>query len=117
MARPTLVIDPERVLELARLGVPVVDVAAALGCHRSVLHRRFGRAIGRGRVLRKLALLEAQWKAVEAGDVRMLIWLGKRELGQSNKGPTRAPVERTSSGAKAWELIRALSRAPRRSGG
>jgi hypothetical protein len=72
MARPTLEIDAERVLELVRMGVPVVDVAASFGCHRSVLFRRFGRAIRRAKALRKLTLLELQWKAVEAGDVRML---------------------------------------------
>ena len=106
MARPTLEIDPERVLELAQLGVPVVDIAASFGCDRSVLYRRFGRVIGRGKALRKLALREAQWRAVEAGDVRMLIWLGKQELGQSDKGQTTTEA----GGVKTWELVRGLRR-------
>src|SRR3954467_6507560 len=119
MARPPLEIDPDEVVDLVRSGVPVVEVAESFGCDRGTLYRRFGKAIRRAKVLRKLALLEAQWKVVEAGDVGMLIWLGKTELGQSDRASRRptvgraAPVPDPSGGPKAWELIRAL----RRSGG
>ena len=104
MARPPLEIDADRVLELVRMGVPVVDIAAGFGCHRSVLFSRFGKAIRRAKVLRKLALLEAQWRLVLAGNVRMLIWLGKQELGQSNKG------QAATRGVRTWELARSLRR-------
>ena len=106
MARPRLAIEPERVTALARQGLSVTAMAAELGCDRATLHRRHTRAIRKGRALRKIALREAQWKAAEAGNVRMLIWLGKQELGQSHKGQTTTEA----GGVKTWELVRGLRR-------
>ena len=36
----------------------------------------------------KLALRKAQWEKAMAGDVRMLIWLGKQVLGQKDNPST-----------------------------
>ena len=40
----------------------------------------------KGRGGRRLALKRAQWKSAMGGNVAMLIWLGKQDLGQSDKG-------------------------------
>ncbi len=104
MARPRLMIEPERVIALARQGMSITDMAEVFGCGRATLHRRYTRQIRKGRALRVLALREAQWRAVVAGNVRMLIWLGKQELGQSNKGPVATREMRT------WEMVRGLRR-------
>lgn len=47
----------------------------------------------------KMSLRRAQYKAAEAGNVSMLIWLGKQYLGQ------REVVEQTVTGASTVELI------------
>jgi|TARA_Y100000310_G_scaffold255696_1_gene263243 hypothetical protein len=40
----------------------------------------------KGRGGRRLSLKRAQWKSAMGGNVAMLIWLGKQDLGQSDKG-------------------------------
>ena len=40
----------------------------------------------KGKGGRRLSLKRAQWKSAMGGNVAMLIWLGKQDLGQSDKG-------------------------------
>ena len=48
-----------------------------------------------GRHGRRMSLKRAQWKAAQDGNVAMLIWLGKNELGQ--REPERRPAAEVAS--------------------
>lgn len=85
MGRPKLQIDPERVLRLARWHCPYTEIAADVGCSVDTLERRFADLIAKGREQGKRSLRRMQWKAARAGNVVMLIWLGKQYLNQTEK--------------------------------
>jgi hypothetical protein len=85
MGRPKLDIDGVEVGKLARMGASNVDIADFFGCDEGTIRRRFSEILTKGRAERKIALRVWQWKAAEAGNVAMLIWLGKQELGQADR--------------------------------
>lgn len=82
MGRPKLDIDEEEVRKLAKLGATNVDIAGFYGCDEGTIRKRFSEMLTKGRAERRNTLREFQWKAAEDGNVTMLIWLGKQELGQ-----------------------------------
>jgi len=51
---------------------------------RQTICARFGRALEKGRALRKRLLRQRQTEVALAGNPAMLIFLGKQELGQRN---------------------------------
>lgn len=66
---------------LAKLGADDADVAAVLGISVAALNKRFGRAIVRARAERRTHIRKLVWTAVTDGNVPLLVWLGKAELG------------------------------------
>jgi hypothetical protein len=58
-----------------------------------------------------IAVRQAQWWAAEAGNVTMMIWLGKQYLGQTNQGPLPARKQ-TGPLAESGALGDASRRAP-----
>ncbi len=85
MARPQLEIDESLVEKLASIGCTMKEIASVAGCSVDTLERRFADTIKRGQDKGRTSLRRFQWKAAEAGNVTMLIWLGKQLLGQSDK--------------------------------
>jgi hypothetical protein len=57
-------------------------MAAVLGCDEKTLSNRFSQAIKEGRETGKMSLKRKQWEVAMKGNVAMLIWLGKIQLGQ-----------------------------------
>lgn len=57
-------------------------MAAVLDCDASTLTRRFASVIENGRASGKMSLKRKQWEVAMSGNVTMLIWLGKIQLGQ-----------------------------------
>jgi hypothetical protein len=87
-------ISPAHVQELAARFYNVGQIAAALGVSRDTLERRlkepeFQFCFERGRGLGCAEVCDLQMKAARAGDVRMLIWLGKVHLGQRDTVQTQ----------------------------
>jgi predicted transcriptional regulator len=82
MPRPLINIDPKEVEGYARLGSPVTEIADFLGVHESTIRRRFRKEIKKSRAARRITLRQFQWKEARDGNVTMLIFLGKLELGQ-----------------------------------
>lgn len=85
MARPKLNIDPKVVESLAKLGAHNTEIADHFGCDEGTIRNRFSDVLSKARANRKIKLRELQWRLAEKGNLGMLIWLGKQELGQSEK--------------------------------
>jgi len=85
MARPKLVIDPKTVEGFAKLGALNTEIADHFGCDEGTIRKRFSDILAKARASRKIKLRELQWRLAEKGNLGMLIWLGKQELGQHEK--------------------------------
>lgn len=88
MGRPKLDIHDDEVYKLARLGASNVDIADFFGCAESTIRGRFCEILKKGRAERRNTLRQWQWDAAAGGNVTMLIWLGKQDLGQADKVQT-----------------------------
>lgn len=85
MPRQRKKIDPEQVRQLAMISCTMEEIGFVLGCSVDTLERRFADVIKEGRAFRRMSLKREQYKAAMAGNITMLIWLGKNDLGQSDK--------------------------------
>jgi hypothetical protein len=94
--RPKLEIDGALVEKLAGIGCPNKEIAAIVGCSVDTLDRHFADIIAKGRENGKTRLRKKQIEVALAGNVTMLIFLGKNMLGQADKqeisGPDGSPV-------------------------
>lgn len=80
-------IDVEELRKLAILNPTVEEIAAYFQVSKSTVLRYLKRkaykeALEQGKSNRKTSLKRYQWQAAAKGNVSMLIWLGKNELGQ-----------------------------------
>jgi hypothetical protein len=107
--RPKLIIDPNRVYELSSLGCTNKEIGHALGCSDDTLEHRFLAELRRGRGDLKEKLRAAQVKLALAGNVTMLIWLGKQYLGQSDTQQTNVDVKLDNKDARD-KLVAELSK-------
>ncbi len=88
MARPKAKIDEQQVRELAAIDCTSAEMAAVLRCNEGTLVRRFAGVIKEGRLAGKMSLRRKQFQVAMAGNVQMLIWLGKQRLEQADKFQT-----------------------------
>lgn len=93
MARPKLDIDERVVESLARVGATNCEIAAHFMCDEGTIRKRFSELLEKSRADRRIKLREMQWRLAEKGNLGMLIWLGKQELGQSEKQELKASHE------------------------
>ncbi len=102
IGRPKIVIDYEAVKRLAAIQCTQAEISSFLGVSVDTLARDttfcglYKEAIERG----KMSLRRYQWKALEAGNTTMLIWLGKQYLGQKDQQHQTV----TGEGGKPIEL-------------
>ena len=87
--KPLLDIDPEQVQKLAKYGCSNVTIADFFGCSEGTIRTRFYESLAKGRADRKITLHQRQYEAADHGNIAMLIWLGKQDLGQSEKIETK----------------------------
>ncbi len=85
MARPQKEINAEQVQKLAAIGCTDKEIADIVGCSHDTLTRRFKEDLAFGRANGRTSLRRKQWEVALSGNVTMLIWLGKQQLGQSDK--------------------------------
>jgi IS30 family transposase len=83
--RPKIDIPELKVEQLASFGCTNVEIAQFFGVNESTIRRGFAENLTKGRASGKIKLRQLQMKAAEAGNVSMLIWLGKQVLGQQDK--------------------------------
>jgi len=86
--RPPVAIDLELMDNLAQIRCTYEEMAAMLGVDSDTLRSRFSARIEQNREKGRQSLRRRQWQAAMEGDRTMLIWLGKQELGQSDKTAT-----------------------------
>ena len=86
MARPKKYdIDQEQVEKLASYGLSNTIIAEFFGVGEHVIRKSYDENLVKGRAIGKIRLSQLQWKSAEKGNVTMQIWLGKQNLGQSDK--------------------------------
>lgn len=83
--RPKKEVDARLVEQLASIGCTMGEIAAAADCSVDTLERRFADVIAKGQENGKTRLRKKQIEVALAGNVSMLIWLGKQMLGQAEK--------------------------------
>lgn len=83
------VIDEDEVIKYALAGCYDKTIARLTGIPETTLKRRCGVLISKKRAERKYNIREAQDKAVKAGVPAVLIFLGKNELGQTDRQDLR----------------------------
>ena len=88
--RPRKKVDATLVEELAKIMASRAEIAAIAGCSVSTLDRRFDAAIKKGNDYAKASIRRRQFECAMAGNVTMLIWLGKQWLGQADKVQTES---------------------------
>lgn len=92
MARPRKQIDQGVVERLANRQASDRMIAAVVGCSARTLKRRFGRHLPLWRECGKTKIINAQWDAMERGNIVAAIFLGKQYLGQADKQEVTATV-------------------------
>ena len=86
MARPKKYdINPKEVEILAKQGATNTDIAEVFNVGEHVIRKSYAEFLTKGRAEKRMKLRRLQWESAEDGNVTMLIWLGKQELGQSDK--------------------------------
>jgi len=88
--RPKIEIELDRVIMLCRFNPTDDELAAALDVSLETLKRRklepdFLAAMEHGKSLGRWSLRGKQWELAMKGEIKLLIHLGKNELGQSDK--------------------------------
>ena len=78
------VIDPNLIFELARIGCKDHEIATALKIDSNTLRYQFTDELETGRSSLKQSLRKMQIEIALAGNVTMLIWLGKNILKQTD---------------------------------
>jgi hypothetical protein len=119
--RPRIEIDYKQVEQLAAMQCTDEEIAAVLGVERNTIRRRkkddeqFCSAYKKGQERGKASLRRMQFKAAEAGNATMLIWLGKQYLGQSDKsqqelsGPGGGPIAITDTRSELASRLAGLA--------
>lgn len=92
--RPKADINPVYVYRMARLGMPVSEIADVLGVHRNTIKYNFSQELVKGEAMLKKMLRRAQIRNALKGNAALQIFLGKNKLGQSdNPTPMEDPEE------------------------
>jgi len=78
-------LDTKQVEQLAGFGCTDTEIASFFDMSRTTLERNYEHYITKGRESGKIRLRQYQWASAKAGNVAMLIWLGKQMLGQADK--------------------------------
>lgn len=79
------------VQRLAAIFCTMEEIAAVCNVSVDTLERRFADPIKRGKNIGKASLRRHQWQNAANGNATMQIWLGKQELGQTDKVTNQAP--------------------------
>jgi len=83
--RPRKQVDEKTLRALAKINCTREEMAAVLGVSTDTLARNYAELIKEESANGKMSLRRMQWKKALEGNITMLIWLGKNELGQRDQ--------------------------------
>jgi hypothetical protein len=101
MGRHRKVLDTELMFKLAKIGLPNYEIAAILECDTATLAPHQD-VLDEGRSHAKASIRRKQFELALAGNITMLIWVGKNLCGQADKSevtgkngePLYRPIDR-----------------------
>lgn len=93
MARPRKMIDENLLRKLAVIHCNQEEMASVLGVSVDTLQRRYAAQIKDGRSEGKMSLRRKMWEMALGGNVSLLIWLSKNELGMSDRIEEKTEVK------------------------
>ena len=121
MGRKKLIIDPEQIRSLARLGCTWDEIAAVLQIARGTFsarmkEKKYRDAYEQGGAEGDVSIRRAQYDSAMRGKTGMLVWLGKNRLNQTDRVETKneTPVHDDSNAIE--KLTGAVDRLASRSG-
>jgi uncharacterized protein YoxC len=91
-------LDHDLIFKLATLHCTYQEIAEVVGTSVKTLEKRFKNLIEKGRAEGKKSLRRAQMEKALAGDVRMLIWMGRQYLDQKD-----TPEDESNTAPLPWE--------------
>ncbi len=118
MARPQKEIDIRVFEGLCRIHCTLPEIAAVLTVSEDTVERwckrtykvGFAESHKKQSGMGKMSLRRAQFKAAEAGNATMLIWLGKQYLNQADKQEVESKVESVVYTLDQWKKEQAERR-------
>lgn len=93
--KPPPLIDEKLVENCAKIGADDADIAVLTGASPAMIHRRYARLIQHARAERRTLVRKAIWAAAMEGNVPLLVWLGKVDLGWLEANERRSHLEPT----------------------
>jgi len=93
MARPRKPVDENLLRKLAAIHCNQDEMASILGVSVDTLQRRFAAQIKASRDEGKMSLRRKMWEMALNGNVSLLIWLSKNELGMSDRVEEKTEVK------------------------
>jgi len=118
--RPRIEFDLEIVEGLGRIGATAAEMANVLPASQSTIEHRlaaresdFSKSYRKGQGLLKASIRRKQIAVGLAGNVTMLIWLGKQHLGQQDRLQQETvdytPLLHEFAAAKDWDALRRIA--------
>jgi len=105
MARPLKPVDENLLRKLAAIHCNQEEMSSVLGVSVDTLHRRFAEQIKDARNEGKMSLRRKMWELALNGNVTILIWLSKNELGMSDKIEQKQNLEVKTLSPKEIENV------------
>lgn len=93
MARPRKKIDEALLHKLAAIHCNQEEMCSILGISTDTLQRRFAAQVKAARNEGKMSLRRKMWQMALDGNVSLLIWLSKNELGYTDRQDVKQEVK------------------------
>lgn len=112
MARPPKPVDENLLRKLAAIHCNQDEMASVLGVSVDTLHRRFADQIKEARDEGKMSLRRKMWEMALNGNVTLLVWLSKNELGYTDKVEQKQDIRAEVRPLTQKDIREALSNDP-----
>jgi AraC-like DNA-binding protein len=112
MARPLKPVDENLLRKLAAIHCNQDEMASVLGVSVDTLHRRFAEQIKDARNEGKMSLRRKMWEMALGGNVTILIWLSKNELGMTDKVEQKTDIKAEFKPLDPKEIQKVLASDP-----
>ena len=83
--RPRKEVDESLIFNLAKIHCTLAEISSMTDVSVDTLERNYAELINRGKDEGKASLRRMQFASAAKGNVAMLIWLGKQQLGQRER--------------------------------